>query len=58
MVSGGANLIIFPWVGFASNPLSFKACQISSAVELKGESLTTNAFKRPLPLTLFKRSLF
>ena len=31
MMSGGANLILLPWVGFASSPFSFKTKQKSQA---------------------------
>src|SRR5210317_909166 len=53
ITNGGANLIIFPWVGFASKPLSLRAKQIFQAVSLSSVSLIKIAFNKPLPLTPF-----
>ena len=55
IVKGGANRIIFPCVGFASNPLSFMARQTSQALPKSaypslGWSITI-AFRKPLPRT-------
>ena len=48
---GGAKRIIFPWVGFASKPLSFNFKHIFHAVLLSSLSLIKIAFNNPLPLT-------
>lgn len=53
ITKGGANLIIFPCVGFAKRPLSLKAKQISHAVELSSVSFIKMAFNKPLPLIAF-----
>ena len=51
ITNGGANLIMFPCVGFASKPLSRNARQIFQAVSLSSSSLITIAFSKPFPLT-------
>ena len=49
--------MMFPWVGFANNPLSLSFIQISHAVELSSESLIRMAFNSPFPLTESTKSL-
>ena len=51
ITSVGANLIIFPCVGFASNPLFFISIQISHAKCWFFELSTSIALSNPFPLT-------
>src|SRR5690606_41948201 len=54
----GAKRIIFPCVGLAKSPFSFKRTQIFQAVSLSSVSLITIAFSNPFPLTSVTIVLF
>ena len=56
ITNGGAKRIIFPCVGFASKPFSFKAMHKFHAVGLSSVSFTTIAFNNPFPRTLTTNS--
>ena len=51
IINGGANLIIFPCVGFASNPLEAIFKHILHAIFESLLSLIIIAFKSPFPRT-------
>ena len=58
ITKGGANLMIFPWVGFASNPFSAIDMQISQANSSSPglELSISKATNKPLPRTFLTKS--